>query len=99
MAVGEPAVDEPVVREEDAVAESCVVGFVRHGELRLDWQNFHPRTSADGGAGSVGDFGTGVDVGIGVEAVVRKLHQQGDWQVMVLSDPRKENSSTPYLRK
>jgi hypothetical protein len=39
-------VDEPVVREEEAVAKSCVVGFVGHGELRFDWQHFHPCTSA-----------------------------------------------------
>ena len=56
--------DEPVVREEEAVAKSCVVGFVGHGELRFDWQHFHPCTSADGGAGSVGNFGAGVDVGV-----------------------------------
>ncbi len=41
VAAGELAVDEPVVREEKPVAESCVVGFLGHGELRLDWQ--HPR--------------------------------------------------------
>ncbi len=75
MAAGELAVDEPVVREEKPVAESCVVGFLGHGELRLDWHHLHPCSSADGGAGSVGNFGAGVDVGVGVEAVVRKLHQ------------------------
>ena len=74
VAAGELAVNEPVVREEKAVAESCVVGFVGHGELRLDWQHLHPCTT-DGGAGSVGNFGAGVDVGVGIEAVVGKLHQ------------------------
>ena len=37
MAAGEPAVDEPVVREKEPVAKGCVVGFVGHGELRFDW--------------------------------------------------------------
>jgi hypothetical protein len=37
MAAGEAAVDEPVVREKEAVAKGCVVGFVGHGELRFDW--------------------------------------------------------------
>jgi hypothetical protein len=40
MAAGEPAVDEPVVREKEPVAKGCVVGFVGHGELRFDWQHF-----------------------------------------------------------
>ena len=42
MAAGERAVDEPVVREdsEEAVANSCVVCFVGHGELRFGWQHF-----------------------------------------------------------
>ncbi len=41
MAAGERAVEEPVVREdsEEAVASSCVVCFVGHGELRFDWQH------------------------------------------------------------
>jgi hypothetical protein len=90
MAAGEPAVDEPIVREEEAVAKGCVVGFVR---LSRTWSapspvrlaalpSMHQRT------GSVGDFGAGVDVGVGVEAVVRKLHRHVRQRALQLASGR-----------
>jgi hypothetical protein len=88
VAAGEPAVDETVVPQEETVVERCVVGRVGHGKRRLDRQHLRPCTRADGGVGNVGDFGAGVDAGVGVESVVGKLHQNVGQRALQLASGR-----------